>query len=100
MLIYNTTCQVDRAVQDNVVIWIKECYIPETEEGGLLKNPRLCKILSHREEGFSYSLQWEVESSTVLHRWHMEKGAKMGEQLVDIFKDKVIGFPTLMEVIE
>ncbi len=100
MLIYNTTFQVDDEVQSNFIIWIKECYIPEIEKTGLLKQPRLCKILSHRDEGSSFSLQWEVENSTVLHRWHMEQGAKLGEQLVDIFKDKVIGFPTLMEVIE
>lgn len=34
-----------------------------------------------------------------LHRWHQEQGVKLNEELLNIFKDKVIGFPTLMEVI-
>ena len=52
------------------------------------------------EEGSAYSLQWEVESSGLLHRWHLEQGVRLNDELVKIFKDKVIGFPTLMEVIE
>ncbi len=99
MLIYNTTFQVDDEVHDNFLIWIKECYIPEVLKQGTLKSPRICRILSHREDGSAYSLQWEVENSTLLHRWHMEQGMRLNEELVNIFKDKVIGFPTLMEVI-
>ena len=89
MLIYNTTFQVDDEVHDNFLIWIKECYIPEVLKQGTLKSPRICRILSHREDGSAYSL----------HRWHMEQGMRLNEELVNIFKDKVIGFPTLMEVI-
>ena len=73
MLIYNTTFQVDDAVHDNFLIWIKENYIPEVQKHGTLKAPRICRILSHRDDGSSYSLQWEVESSGLLHRWHMEQ---------------------------
>ena len=57
-------------------------------------------ILSHIEEGsICYSVQFEVENSAKLHRWHQEQGVKLNEELLNIFKDKVIGFPTLMEVI-
>ena len=87
MLIYNTTFQVDDDVHDNFLIWIKESYIPEVQK-------------SHREDGSAYSLQWEVESSGLLHRWHLEQGIRLNDELTKIFKDKVIGFPTLMEVIE
>lgn len=101
MLIYNTTFHVADSIHDNFLIWIKECYIPPVEKEGTLKIPRLCKLLSHVEaDGTSYSLQWEVESSGLLHRWHIAQGAKMNEELIRIFKDDVIGFPTLMEVVE
>lgn len=100
MLIYNTTFQVDDDIHEHFIIWIKESYIPQVESHGTLNAPRICRVLSHREEGFSYSLQWEVESSSLLHRWHMEQGVKLNEELTKIFANKVIGFPTLMEVIE
>ena len=71
MLIYNTTFQVDDEVHDNFLIWIKESYIPEVEKHGVLRAPRICRVLSHRDEGTSYSLQWEVDNSSLLHRCHL-----------------------------
>lgn len=101
MLLYNTTFHVDEDVQKNFLIWLHEVYMEEVKKNGLLANPRLCRILSHKEEGSeSYSLQWEVENSTMLHQWHMQQGAKLNGELVKIFKDKVVGIPTLMEVME
>lgn len=100
MLIYNTTFQMESDICDNFLIWLKEFYIFEVEKHGALKSPRLCRVLSHRDEGSSYTLQWEVENSTLLHRWHLQQGVSLSEELLEIFDSKVIGFPTLMEVIE
>jgi hypothetical protein len=101
MLIYNTTYQM--AVEDarNFVIWISESYIPQVEADGRLKNARLLRILSHKDqETECFSLQWEVEDSTVLHKWHTEQGMNLNNELNKVFKDKVVGFATLMEVIK
>lgn len=100
MLIYNTTYHVEDDVREHFLIWLKESYIPAVEEEGTLKSPKLCRVLSHRDEGTNFTLQWEVESSALLHRWHMGMGNRFNEELVKMFKDKVVGFPTLMEVVE
>lgn len=101
MLVYNTTYQIDLADARNLVIWLHECYIPQVLENGKLKSPRLMRILSHKEqETECFSLQWEVEDSALLHKWHVEQGMKLNEELLKTFKDKVVGFSTLMEVIE
>ena len=100
MLIYNTTFHVDMDDARNFVIWLNECYIPEAEKTGDLKNPRIMRILSHKEQDSEcFSLQWEVEDTTVLHKWHVAVGGSLNEEMTKIFKDKVLGFPTLMEVI-
>jgi hypothetical protein len=75
--------------------------MPEVEKNGKLNNPRLTQILSHQEtDSECFSLQWEVEDSATLHRWHTEQGMKLNEEMMKVFKDKVVGFPTLMEVIK
>lgn len=100
MLVYNTTFHVELDDARNFVIWLNECYIPEAEKSGGLKNPRILRILSHKEQDSEcFSLQWEVEDSAALHRWHTACGAKLNEEMMKIFKGKVVGFPTLMEVI-
>lgn len=101
MLIYNTTYHVEEGQEKGFLIWMQEYYLPEVEKHGTFTAPRIARILSHIEEGsICYSVQFEVESSATLHRWHQEQGAKLNEELLKTFKDKVIGFPTLMEVIE
>ena len=101
MLIYNTTYQVDINDARNFVIWLTECYIPEVEKNGKLNNARLTQILSHQDpDSECFSLQREVEDSATLHRWHTEQGMALNEEMMKIFKDKIVGFPTLMEVIK
>ncbi len=100
MLIYNTTYHVEINDARNFVIWLNECYIPEVEKRTELKNPRILRILSHKEpESECFSLQWEVENSATLHHWHTQQGAKLNEEMMKLFKDKVLAFSTLMEVI-
>lgn len=101
MLVYNTTYQVNFDDARNFVIWIHQVYIPKAQASGLLSHPRLCKILSHHDEDSEcFSLQFEVESSAALHQWYTQCGAALHEELLKLFKEKAVGFTTLMEVIE
>lgn len=100
MLVYNTTYHIDLDQEKYFLIWMQEFYLPQITRKGLLHSPRLLRVLSHRDEGVCYSLQFEVESSAVLHKWHQEQGAALNEELIKLFKDKVVGFPTLMEVVD
>lgn len=101
MLIYNTTYHVEDGDARNFLIWMTQHYIPTVLQSGLLSAPRLAEVLSHREDGTStYTLQWEVESSKTLHEWHTRQGNALNEELLKIFKDKVVGFPTLLEVMD
>lgn len=100
MLIYNTTYHVGLDDARNFVIWLNECYIPSAEEGGHLQNARILRVLSHKEpDSECFSLQFEVADSAALHHWHVQCGARLNEEMMKIFKDKVVGFSTLMEVV-
>ena len=99
MLIFNTTYQVDEAQEKYFLIWMQEHYLPEVEKMGLLHAPRIARVLSHYEDGICFSVQYEVEDSVLLHQWYQRQGVQLAEEMKKIFKDKVVGFPTLMEVI-
>ena len=99
MLIFNTTYHLEAENEQLFLIWMQEFYLPAVEKDGRLKHPRIMRILSHHDEGTCFSVQFEVENSILLHHWHQELGVKLNEELVKTFKDKVVGFPTLMEVV-
>lgn len=101
MLIYNTTYQLENDNARNFVIWIHEVYMPQIVENGLLKNPRLTRILSHHDqETECFSLQWEVEDTKTLHAWFVQQGDQLSKEMQNVFENKVMSFSTLMETIE
>lgn len=101
MLIYNTTFQVEMAEAQNLLIYLHESYMPEAMKSNLMTNPRLTRIISHRDEDSEcFSLQFEANSMADIHRWYQNEGKQVNDDLVKLFKNKVVGFPTIMEVIE
>ena len=86
MLVYNITFQVDFNEARNFVIWAHQVYIQKTLESGLLTE--------------CFSLQFEVESSAVLHQWYTKVGKQLHDEMVALFNEKVVAFSTLMEIIE
>lgn len=99
MLIYNTTYTVDSDQESAFLAWIHDFYIPEIINSGVLKFPKLLRVLSHNEQGICYSLQFSVANSLELHHWYISQGSALAEEMKRIFGNKVIGFPTLMEEI-
>jgi len=85
----------------NFVIWVHQCYIPHIEENGLLTKPRLLRILSHHDqETECFSLQFEVESSAILHKWYTQQGEALNQEMGKLFEQRIVGFSTIMEAID
>jgi hypothetical protein len=101
MLIYNTTYQVSNEDAQHLAVYLHEKYIPEAQKSGIMTHARMSRILSHRDEKSEcFSVQFEVESMALLHKWYSSEGEVLNDELLKIFKNNVIGFPTMMEVIE
>ena len=100
MIVYNITFQVDFNDSQEFVVFLHEKYVPEIEKDEMLSNVRLCRILSHKDvDSECFSLQFECESSAVLHNWYLKKGNALSNEIKSIFGNRVVGFPTMMEVI-
>lgn len=101
MLIYNTTFQVGNEDAQHLVVYLHEKYIPEAQKTGIMTHARLSRVLSHHDDQSEcFSVQFEVESMALLHKWYSSEGKSLNDELLKIFKNKVVGFPTMMEVIE
>jgi hypothetical protein len=101
MFIYNTTFQASIDDAQNLVIYLHEKYIPKAQHSGIMKRARMSRILSHRDEQSEcFSVQFETESMAQIHQWYSSEGKHLNDELLKLFKNQVIGFPTIMEVIE
>ena len=102
MLIFNTTYAVEKKELASFVNWVREVMIPTVHAEGTLHSGRLSQILDNipDAENLSFSLQFCVEDSATLHKWYRSQGCELQKQMKKVFGNRVIGFPTLMEVIE
>ena len=100
MIIFNTTYHADNARKDEFIGWLKESYIPAVLEHGLLQEPQLTRIFADNEEGTSLSLQFKSPDTQALERWHEECGKALLAEMQKRFGDQVLGFSTLLEVID
>ena len=102
MVIYNTTYHVADSREREFVEWIRASYIPRAVECGTLSKPQLALVMGREEgsDGNSYSLQFHAEGVDALEAWYRRTGAALVEEIERRFGTHVLGFSTLMTVIE
>ena len=101
MIIYNTTFHVEDEVHDMFLFFIRNKFVPQASDSGLLSEPRLAHIYKqHNDKGRSYSLQFRVKDIETLNKWVVGVEKTIQAELVASFGHKVAGFATLMEEVD
>ena len=98
MIIYNTTYHASLRVCDSFVEWLCTWYIPRAKADGTLRRPQLAQVLNDGTDadGYSYALQFGVDSKAELMKWYARVGKKLHEEMTRCFGRDVVGFTTLM----
>lgn len=101
MIVYNTTFHIHKDIVEECLEYLKNSYIPKASASGILHSPCLRRILDSRnEEGESFSVQFHTSDVASLNDWARREGAALQQELVRRYKEKVVGFSTLLEDIE
>ena len=101
MYIFNTTYHVDDVLKDDFIAWLRDTYIPAATARPELHRPQLCRVLTGEEtEGERYSLQFHVADNACLETWYTAVGAELDMAIQERYGERVIGFNTLLEVLE
>ncbi len=101
MIVFNTTYNVtnDKAVP--FIKWLRTRYIPFATESGELKEARLAHLMvTNEDKSNSFSLQFIVENVDVLEKWYHKYGATLVHEMESTFGQKVVGFTTIMTVMD
>ena len=100
MIIYNTTFHIEESILDAFIEYVQQQLIPQATKSGLLTSPRFSRIFGeHKEEGFSYALEFTTKSIETLEQWNKTESTAITTPLIEKFGDKVAGFSTVMQVI-
>ena len=101
MIIYNTTYHVEASLAEAFIVWLRTDYIPAALRREELSEPQLCRVMSESEDSvIRFKLQFHVTDTGHLNRWYEECGFVLAEEMKRRFADRVVGFTTLLEVID
>ncbi len=100
MIVFNTTFHVDEGIHEEFIEYMLQHYIPMATKSGLLTSPRLARVFGTEEdEGFSFAMEFTVANLGTLERWNANESQAIHAPLLERFKEKLIGFSTIMQTI-
>jgi len=101
MFVFNTTFHVDEALHEEFIEYMLQHFIPMSTQSGLLRSPRLARIFGKEDdEGHSYAMEFTVTDVVTLERWNTDESQAVYAPLLEKFREKLIGFSTIMQTIE
>lgn len=98
MLIYNVTTGVDKRIEQEWLVWMKEIHIPDVMKTQMFLSYRMYKVLTAaEEETVSYAIQYQAQSISQLDRYLERFAPALREEAKKKFGDKAVSFRTLLE---
>ncbi|THD69636.1 DUF4286 family protein [Robertkochia marina] len=100
MIIYNVTINVEEAVKEEWVQWMREQHIPDMIGTGKFTGARMVRVLVEEEMGgVTYSVQYYTRDKNTLERYYREDAERLRADALRKFPNKFVAFRTELEVI-
>lgn len=100
MIIYNVTINVEEAVKDDWVQWMREQHIPDMIGTGKFTGARMVRVLVEEEMGgVTYSVQYYTRDKNTLERYYREDAERLRTDALRKFPNKFVAFRTELEII-
>lgn len=99
MIVYNVTVNIDHAVEEEWLLWMKEIHIPDVLKTGLFLDNKICKILAESEGGSSYSIQYTCKDMDTFNLYETKFAEKLRKDHTEKYSGKFVAFRTLLEVV-
>ena len=100
MIVYNVTTKVDNSIQDDWLNWLKEEYIPAMIGTGCFSKAIILEILEiDKSDGATYALQYHADSKALYNRYIEKYSREMAEKAHHKWGDRLLTFPTVMQIV-
>jgi hypothetical protein len=100
MFLYNVTIGIDKDVEEDWLIWMKEDHIPEVLSTGKFVTHKMYKVLHENNDGsVSYSVQYFAETLDHVVSYLEQFAPTLVEKHKQKYGSKHVAFRTLLEEI-
>lgn len=98
MLIYNVTTGLDKQIEQEWLLWMKETHIPEVMNTKMFVGYKLYKVLTQDDEQtVSYAVQYSAQSLDQLQHYLEKFAPSLREEVKKKFGDRLASFRTVLE---
>lgn len=100
MFLYNITLKVSHAINQPWLQWMKETHIPEVLATECFAEARFFHLIENDdEEGLTYSVQFFAESKAMYNLYIEKYAPALRQKTTALWGDKVLGFRTVMQLV-
>ncbi len=100
MYIYNVTINIDEAVHDQWLKWMRDTHIPDMLKTGKFVKAKMCRVLVEEETGgITYSVQYTTKDKATLEQYYKEDSERLRKDGMQRYANKFVAFRTELEVI-
>jgi hypothetical protein len=100
MIIYNVTVGVDKSIEAEWLIWMRDSHIPKVMKTGMFVGQRVLKVLTHDDPGSSsYAVQYTALSMEKLEEYLDRFAPTLRQEVQDKFGDRQMSYLTILEVL-
>ena len=98
MLIYNVTVGIDKAVEQEWLIWMKEIHIPDVMATQMFVGYKMYKVLTSEDDGtISYAIQYSAQSLDDVDLYLEKFAPALREDVNKKFGEHQASFRTLLQ---
>ncbi len=98
MILYNVTVAIDKKVENDWLIWMKNVHIPEVMETNQFEDFKFFKVLNAEDpESASYSVQYFAESMKNIQMYMAAFAPELQQKALLKYPNQMAAFRTLLE---
>jgi len=101
MIIYNVTVNIEHAVHDEWLLWMKNVHIPDVMRTGRFTESRMLRLLGDEDSGgVTYAIQYTCNSLDDFKKYEQTEAPALRAQHSEKFNNRFVAFRTLMEIVK
>lgn len=95
---YNVTTGVDKKIEQEWLIWMKEVHIPEVMKTQMFLSYRIYRVLTAEDDQtVSYAIQYQALSISKIEHYLDKFAPALREEVKKKFGEGAVSFRTLLE---
>ena len=98
MILYNVTVGIDKEIENEWVVWMKETHIPKVMNSKVFVSYKFYKVLTHDDENtVSFCVQYLTHTIEDFNRYLKDFAPAMVAEHQQKYPGKHVAFRTLLE---